>query len=92
MVLILLMMELILLGLLTAAYKFQDDKIMLMNEKQQKLIAKIEQAKKDLATLQEKRKKELGALAYKYGLGDFDNETLSSAFADLSHELAHEHA
>ena len=60
--------------------------------KEQKLLEKIEQAKKDLLALQEKRKKEIGALAYKYGLDRLDNEKLSQVFASIARELAHEPA
>lgn len=62
------------------------------NEKQQKLIEKIEQAKKDLLALQEKRKREIGSLACKHGLDRLDNETLGNAFANLAKELVHEPA
>lgn len=60
--------------------------------KEQKLLEKIELAKKELALLQERRKKEIGTLAYKYGLDRFDNEKLSQAFANVARELAHEPA
>ncbi len=60
--------------------------------KEQKLLEKIEQAKKDLLALQERRKKEIGTLAYKHGLDRFDNEKLSLAFANVARELAHEPA
>ena len=60
--------------------------------REQKLLEKIEQARKDLSLLQEKRKKEIGALAYKHGLDRFDNEKLSQAFASIEKELAHEPA
>jgi len=60
--------------------------------REKKLLEKIEQAKKDLLALQEKRKKEIGSLAYKYGLDRLDNEKLSKAFANIARELAHEPA
>ena len=65
---------------------------MTATSKEQKLLEKIEQAKKDLLALQEKRKKEIGALAYKHGLDRIDNEKLSQAFANIARELAHEPA
>lgn len=60
--------------------------------REQKLLEKIDRAKKDLVALQERRKKEIGALAYKYGLDRIDNERLSQAFANIAQELAHEPA
>lgn len=65
---------------------------MMAKTREQKLLEKIEQARKDLSLLQEKRKKEIGALAYKHGLDRFDNEKLSQVFANISQELAHEPA
>jgi len=57
-------------------------------EREKKLLAKIESAKKALVGLQEKRKKEIGALAYKHGLEDFENKKLDKAFATLAKELS----
>jgi hypothetical protein len=56
-------------------------------EKEQKIIEKIEKAKKDLAKLQDKRKSEIAGLARKHGLDKFDNEHLDKAFAKLAKEL-----
>lgn len=64
----------------------------LLKEKEQKLIDKIERAKKELLQLQEKRRKEIGQLACKHGLDDFDDNVLESAFLKLSKELMHEHS
>jgi len=61
-------------------------------EKEQKLLEKIEQAKKQLLEIQERRKKEIGALAYKHGLDRFDNVALNKMFANIARELAHEPA
>ena len=72
--------------------KKMEDQFMTVVSKEQKLLEKIEQAKKDLLALQERRKKEIGALAYKYGLDRLDNEKLSQAFANIARELAHEPA
>jgi 1,2-phenylacetyl-CoA epoxidase catalytic subunit len=60
--------------------------------REQKLLEKIDRAKKDLVALQERRKKEIGTLAYKYGLDRIDNKKLSQAFANIAQELAHESA
>lgn len=57
--------------------------------KEQKLLEKIEKAKKDLEVLQKKRKLELGDLAYQYQLNQFDNSILAQAFEKLSKELHH---
>lgn len=61
-------------------------------EKENKLLAKIEEDKKKLIALQEKRKHEIGSLAYKHGLHDLDNELLEKAFAKLSAEFSHGHS
>ena len=60
-----------------------------LNEREQKLIQKIEHAKQSLNQLQEKRKKEIGSLAYKHGLNNLDETTLDNAFAKLAKELIH---
>ena len=61
-------------------------------EKEKELMAKIDKAKKDLAGLQKKQKQEIGDLAYKHGLNNFDIGKLDSAFARLKAELENEHA
>lgn len=55
--------------------------------KELKLLEKIEQAKKELTLLQEKRKKEIGALAYKHGLENFDNHILDKVFSEIAQKL-----
>ena len=62
------------------------------NEKEQKLIAKIEQAKKALTNLKEKRRREIGMLACKHGLDRIDNKKLNAVFEKLAKELVHESA
>ncbi len=62
-----------------------------IKEKEQKLIEKIEQAKKDLARLQDKRRIELGKLACKHGLDAYEDSALDKAFAKLSKELSGGH-
>jgi len=56
-------------------------------EKEKELLDKIEKAKLDLAKLQRKQKIEIGTLACKHGLNEFDTKTLNSAFEKLSGEL-----
>jgi len=56
------------------------------------LMDKIEQAKNRLEKLQQKHKIELGSLAYKHGLHQFDLKQLDAAFLKLAEELQHEHA
>ena len=55
-----------------------------MSEKERQLIEKIEQAKNELKSLRDKRKLELGELAYKHGLADLDNAILTKLFASIS--------
>lgn len=55
------------------------------------LMDKIEQAKQRLAKLQQKHKLEIGSLAYKHGLQEFDIKQLDNTFAKLVKELNHEH-
>ena len=60
---------------------------MRLKEKENKLIEKIEKAKKDLIRLQDKRRHEIGKLACKHGLDAFDDNVLDQSFAKLSAEL-----
>lgn len=59
-----------------------------LSEKEKQLLEKIEKSKKELSSLRNRRKLEIGELAYKHGLGDFDNTQLGEAFAKLATELA----
>lgn len=56
------------------------------------LMDKIEQAKLKLDKLQQKHKLEIGTLAYKHGLQNFDIKQLDNAFARMAKELSHGHA
>ena len=60
-------------------------------EREQRLIEKIEKAKNDLAKIQDRRKAEIGAIAFKHALDHFDNEVLDPAFKRLAKELSGEH-
>jgi len=59
-------------------------------EKELKLKAKIEKAKKDLLKLQQKRKLEIGSIACRHGLDSYSSRKLDMAFAKLSQELNNE--
>lgn len=56
------------------------------------LMDKIEQAKTRLEKLQQKHKVEIGTLAYKHGLHQFDMKQLDAAFLKLAEELRHDNA
>ncbi|HAT1987244.1 TPA: hypothetical protein JBA32_05155 [Legionella pneumophila] len=56
------------------------------------LLDRIEKAKIKLEKLQQKHKLEIGTLAYKHGLHQFDIKQLDAAFLKLSGELRHGHA
>lgn len=56
------------------------------------LLDRIEQAKIKLDKLQQKHKLEIGALAYKHNLHQFDIQRLDAAFLKLSKELRHDNA
>ena len=60
-----------------------------LKEKTDKLIEKIEKAKKNLLALQEKRLLEIGKLACKHGLDAYEDTLLDHHFAKLSKELSH---
>jgi len=66
-----------------------DKKKVAAKDKESRLLEKIEKAKQDLVHLQERRKKEIGALAYKHGLAHVDTITLDKAFSKLAKELVH---
>ena len=59
-----------------------------LSEKEQQLINKIEKAKKDLASLKQKRKEKLGELAIKAGLANVDNHVLQEHLSRIAQELA----
>ena len=60
-----------------------------LKEKTDKLIEKIEKAKKNLLALQEKRLLEIGKLACKHGLDAYEDTLLDHHFAKLSKEMSH---
>ncbi|HHG8504972.1 TPA: hypothetical protein ACPYPV_000523 [Legionella pneumophila] len=53
------------------------------------LLDRIEKAKIKLDKLQQKHKLEIGTVAYKNGLHQFDIKQLDSAFFKLAKELSH---
>ena len=59
-------------------------------QKEEQLLAVIHDAKKKLGKLQDKVKLELGELACKHGLHNFEINTLEEAFKKLKDELTHE--
>ena len=59
-----------------------------VSEKERKLLEIISDAQSKLAALQDKQKLELGELAYKNGLNEFDFHLLDNEFKKLSIELA----
>lgn len=56
------------------------------------LLDRIEKAKIKLDKLQQKHKLEIGHLAYKHGLHQFEVTRLDAAFLKLAIELHHENA
>ncbi|HEM0470650.1 hypothetical protein SDB18_05455 [Legionella pneumophila serogroup 1] len=56
------------------------------------LLDRIEKAKIKLDKLQQKHKLEIGTLAYKHGLHQFDIKQLDAAFLTLAGELRHDRA
>lgn len=59
-----------------------------VSEKEQELLATIADAKKKLEKLQQQQKIEIGTLACKHGLNQFEPSILESAFKKLSHQLS----
>ena len=57
------------------------------SEKEKDLISRIDQAKKALLQLQEKRQRDIGALAIKHGLDRFDNKALERLFQTMKHQV-----
>ena len=57
--------------------------------KKDKLIEKIEKAKKEVLILENKRLLEIGKLAHKHGLHDYEDTLLDQHFSKLSKELSH---
>ena len=57
--------------------------------KKDKLNEKIEKAKKEVLILENKRLLEIGKLAHKHGLHDYEDTLLDQHFSKLSKELSH---
>ena len=58
-----------------------------VSDKEQEYLGIIEDTKKKLKNLQNKKKIELGELAHKCGLGSFDSKDLKTHFQKLAEEL-----
>ncbi len=58
-----------------------------ISDKEKEYLKIIKDTKKKLKKLQNKRKTELGELAYKCGLSDFDSKDLENHFTKLAKEL-----
>lgn len=58
-----------------------------ISDKEKKLLEIISDAKSKLAVLQEKQKMDLGELACKHGLNEFDLNVLDEEFKKLSQVL-----
>lgn len=59
-----------------------------LSEQKQKIQQRIAEDKAKLKQLEEKHVKELGALAHKTGLGEFDFHVLEEKFLALATELS----
>lgn len=60
------------------------------SQKEVELLEQILKAKQKLQVFQQKHKVEIGNLAYKHGLHQFDVKHLDLAFAKLASELKNE--
>lgn len=60
-----------------------------VSQKEQDLLDIINDAKEKLQKLRNKQRIELGDLACKYKLNDFDLSVIEDAFKDLSLKLSH---
>lgn len=58
-------------------------------DKENELKQIISDAKKKLASIHNKQKTDIGDLAFKHGLHEFDLTTLDDAFKKLKVQLAH---
>ena len=56
------------------------------------LLDRIEKAKIKLEKLQQKHKLEIGTLAYKHGLHQFDFKRLDAAFLEIALEFSRDNA
>lgn len=62
-----------------------------VSEKEQELLATIADAKKKLEKLQQQQKLEIGILACKHGLNQFDPTVLEESFKKLAQQLSNAH-
>lgn len=60
-----------------------------VSQMEAELMDRIEKTKEKLESLQQKHKVEIGALAYKHGLHQYDIKQLDFAFAKIASELNH---
>ena len=66
---------------------------MTVSQMEAALLDRIEKAKEKLEKLQQKHKLEIGTLAYKHGLHQFDLEQLDHAFSKIvSGGVNHDHS
>jgi len=63
---------------------------MTVSQMEAALLDRIEKAKIKLHQLQQKHQLEIGQLAYKHGLHQFDIQRLDKAFLKLASELRHD--
>lgn len=63
---------------------------MTISQMEEVLLDRIEKAKIKLDKLQQKHKLEIGNLAYKHGLHQFDIKRLDKVFLKFASELRHE--
>ncbi len=60
-----------------------------ISQKEKELIDLIKESKEKLHKLQNKQRIELGELACKYGLHEFDSSVIEESFKNLSIKLRH---
>lgn len=60
-----------------------------VSQMEAELMEKIEKARKQLDSLQQKNKLEIGTLAYKYGLNQYDMSHLDEVFCKIGSEIKH---
>lgn len=61
-----------------------------VSQMEEVLLDRIEKAKIKLSQLQQKHKLELGSLAYKHGLHQYDVQRLDAAFLKLAEEFSYD--
>ena len=60
-----------------------------ISQKEKELIDLIKESKEKLHKLQNKQRLDLGELACKHGLHEFDRSVIDASFKDLSVKLGH---